>query len=514
MFKFWINILSLLVICNSSGYAQEKKKYWVSFKDKSCLKHHNLVSKATLSNRRRLQLPTLQKSDMPIQKIYLDSIRNMGVKVHHLSKWLNAASVSLDEVAMQRLQALGFVNDITPVSTNIRVLSTHDGDNEMYTAVMDQINAKVMRKAGLDGSNVTIGIIDVGFFGAKINGSLKSLFKNDKVLGFKDYIDVENENPFGNLQPFSNAHGTTVWKLVGGMNATTNITHGLATNASYYLARTDNTRSEIRIEEDYWIAAIEWMDSLGVKLVNTSLGYSLGFDDPKENYSPEDMDGHTAKISKAAQIATQEKGMLIVVAAGNEGNDANWQIVSAPADAKGVLSVGATGIKSAAKTRYSSIGPDFLPYLKPNVACYSSSGTSFSAPVITGLAACIMQLDSSLSNYEIKTIIEQSSNLYPYGNNYIGYGIPDAAKIIALVKDKSFIPNNNKLLVTDQLVAKISIDSSIEGRIVLFHKKNETIVARQEEVLHQGNILIIQKPEDVKFTTVVLQKRVIEIEWK
>ncbi len=505
MHRFWFNFLLLLFLIPVFAIGQERQKYWISFSDKSTSIENGIVENHNAD---------IQQIDLPISTDYLNSLKEMDVEVHHASKWLNAVSATFDLTIVDSLKKMAFIKEITPVNTHISVLSCDYNDLESLTAVLDQINAQTLIDAGYNGRGVDIGIIDVGFFGAKINGSLKPLFKNKKVQGFKDFVDHNNDSPFGSLQPFSNAHGTTVWKLVGGLNASTNTQYGLATKANYFLARTDNTKSEFRVEEDYWIAAIEWMDSLGVKLVNTSLGYSLGFDDPKENYSPEDMDGKTAKISQAAQIAVEKKGMLLVVAAGNEGNDKDWQIVSAPADAQGVLSVGATGLKTTAKIRYSSIGPTFLPYLKPNVSCYSASGTSFSAPVVTGLAACIMQMDPTLTNQEIKTIIEKSGNLYPYGNNFVGYGIPNAAKIVSLVNDKTAIPNENKLVRTDDSSIVIPIDSKIEGRIALFHKSNETIVESQEEVIHQGNRLIVQKADNIKFTTVVLRDRVIEVVWE
>ena len=125
---------------------------------------------------------------------------------------------------------------------------------------------------------------------------------------------------------------------------------------------------------------MEWIDSLGVRVINTSLGYAKGFSNPAENYEPTQMDGHTSVISKAAQIATEKKGILLVVSAGNEGDDTNWMLISTPADAEGVLAVGATNQKLWNKIGYSSIGPEFLPYLKPNVSCFSLYGTSLAAP--------------------------------------------------------------------------------------------------------------------------------------
>lgn len=513
MIKISINLVTLYLIFGIINPLAAQQRFWISFIDKDQTIDELAVSATTLSYRKSQNLQLFQQSDLSVKQHYIDSLKDMGITIFHQSKWLNAVSADIGVCQISALEKLRFVAEIKPVSSRIRVLRTNRGGGPDYTSVLDQINAREIYHKGLDGKGISIGIIDVGYFGAKINGSLRPIFNDERVLGFKDFINNKNINPFGNLQSFSHSHGTTVWKLVGGFNRSTNVQHGLATGASYYLARTDNTKYEFRAEEDYWIAAIEWMDSLGVRLVNTSLGYSIGFDDPQENYSPDDMDGHTTNISKAAQIAADDKGMLLVVAAGNEGHDPNWQVVSAPADTKGVISVGATAYNTTAKIRYSAIGPGFLPYLKPNITCYSSNGTSFSAPVVTGIAACIMQMDPTLNNYQVKAIIERSGNIYPYGNNYVGYGVPDCGRVLKLISDIDHNFHRTKKVMTDTSIFDLVIDSKIEERIVLFHKQSEFEVIEQKEVIHQGNSLSITRPENAAFTTVVLKDKVIELIW-
>jgi subtilisin family serine protease len=135
-------------------------------------------------------------------------------------------------------------------------------------------------------------------------------------------------------------------------------------------------------------------------------------------------------------LPPDKKGILIIVSAGNEGDDRSWRIISTPADAQGVLAIGATNAKLWNRIGYSSIGPESLPYLKPNVSCFSLYGTSLSAPVITGFAACVMQANPKLTNKQVMELIEKSSHLYPYGNNYVGYGVPQASRAIALLKNQ------------------------------------------------------------------------------
>lgn len=514
MVKFCFNLLIFFSFIPACLSAQESGKYWVTFTDKGqCLEHRKAISSETIENRKKMGLPVYQSSDHPVSQVYIDSLKHFGIKVMHRSKWLNAISAEIPEETLNEIRSLDFVSAVTRVNRRVRVLHVNDGIKPEFTSVLDQINAHEIKADGLDGSGVNIGIIDVGYFGAKINASLKPIFADGRVLGFRDYLQPENLKPFSNLQSFSNSHGTTVWKMVAGYNKSSNTQYGLATGSGYYLARTDNTNYEYRGEEDFWIEAIEWLDSLGVRLVNTSLGYSLGFDDPRENYRPEEMDGKSSKISIAAQIAAEEKGMLIIVAAGNEGHDPNWRVVSAPADAKGVISVGATVAGSCAKIRYSALGPDFLDYIKPNIACYSNNGTSFSAPIITGLAACIMQKNPELSNYEVTEVIERSGNLYPFGNNYVGYGVPDGQRILKLIEDIDHDFQRSEKILSKANHHTLNINSREEERIVVFHKKNSFAVIKQEELIHRENKLKIHRPTDCAQSTVALEDRVIEIIW-
>ena len=251
-----------------------------------------------------------------------------------------------------------------------------------------------------------------------------------------------------------------------------------------------------------------------MRLVNTSLGYAKGFNNPKENYKPSDMDGKTSKISRAAQIAADQKGMLIVVSAGNEGDDLGWRIVSTPADAAGVLAVGATKAKSRDKVGYSSIGPEFLAYLKPNVSCFAANGTSFAAPVIAGLAACLMEKSPKLTNRQLMRVIEKSAHLYPYGNNYVGYGVPNARKALQLLKDSTLKLNNVRELHVKGDIFKYAVGNVETERAVVFHKRNERLVIRQEVMAVVAGRLEFRRHPEARRTTVDLEDAVLEIFWE
>jgi len=306
-----------------------------------------------------------------------------------------------------------------------------------------------------------------------------------------------------------------VLEMLAGYNASTRELMGMATGSNYYLARTEDGNREFRGEEDTWIAAMEWMDSLGIRLISTSLGYAIKMDNPDDNYTQEQMDGKTTKISKAAKIATEEKGIFLVVSAGNEGGNPSWQIISSPADAEGVLSVGATKSETCERIEYSSIGPAFLPYLKPNVSCYSPNGTSFSAPAVAGFVACLMQRAPSVSSKDLKKIIEKSAHLYPYGNNFIGYGIPKASIALKLLASPNQSFTTTRLIEVHGNAYVVRISRQKKVNAVIFHKKNEIVVNNQMTMNFRKGKLRIRKPSpSVLRTTVSFQEEVVELVWR
>ncbi|HLK97722.1 MAG TPA: S8 family serine peptidase, partial [Hymenobacter sp.] len=416
-------------------------KYWILLNGKEPSAAPALSASAM--DRRHLQNLTIDDTDRPISPAYLSRLRQAGVQPLCQSRWLNAVSVRLSAGQYAQVSALPFVTSIEAIDPAIIITSLNlpakSGEvNPMLAPVMTQIQAPDFARAGLTGRFVTIGVIDAGFFGADSVGALKHIFARQGVNLVRDYVNDKKThgNLFRTLETMSDLHGTEVLAAIAGNDPIENVQYGLATDAKFYLARTDQGNREYRGEEDNWVAAMEWMDSLGVRLINTSLGYAKGMSNPKDNYAPSQMDGHTSLISRAAQIAADKKGILLIVSAGNEGDDRSWRIISTPADAQGVLAIGATNAKLWNRVGYSSIGPESLPYLKPNVSCFSLYGTSLSAPVITGFAACVMHANPKLTNKQVMDLIEKSSHLYPYGNNYVGYGVPQASRAIALLKNQ------------------------------------------------------------------------------
>lgn len=487
-------------------------KYWIYFTDKGTQSLSiSYVSQKTIENRKKLHLPVHQYSDVPVYSAYLDSLKKLQIQPVTQSKWLNAISAELTPRQLEKLEKISFIQYVKKISRN-GYLATEDSAVVNYDFVLQQINADAITTNGLTGKGISVGIVDGGFLDAPHNKLLRHIFHNNQFKLARDFVNPAKEYFFKNAESSIDWHGTSVWTHIAGYDSIDHVQYGLATDANFYLARTDHGRDEFRQEEDYWVAALEWMDSLGVRLVNSSLGYSIDFDDPEENYQVHQMDGETSTVAKAAKIAAKEKGMLIVVSAGNEGNVASWQVVSTPADAEDVLSVGATD-SWGRKANYSAIGPEFLPYLKPEVACFSSFGTSFSAPVITGLAACLLQYNDSLSNYQVMELIKNSSHLQAMPNNYLGHGIPDAGIILAELQKHEVQAGEVQEIMTKKNTVNLQHDAE---KLVVFHKMTEHWVKGQE---------LIQKKEDKDFfeikniakarrSTVTDGKNIWEIIWQ
>jgi subtilisin family serine protease len=487
-------------------------KYWIYLKNKD-LAANPAVSALTLENRQKLGLTLSDETDLPVKKEYETALKGQSVNIINRSKWLNAVSANLTSEQAMKVRELDFVADVVMIDPGFYIARTQPTEKAQMAPVMSQVQANAFLKENITAKDVTIGVIDAGFYGADSSLSLSQVFSNKRILGVRDYVKPGRPGDllFSTAESFSDMHGTEVLAAIAGIDYQDQVQYGMATNAKFYLARTDYSLREYRGEEDNWIAAMEWMDSLGVRLINTSLGYAKGFSDPRENYTPSQMDGKTSAISRAAQIASDQKGIMLIVSAGNEGDDKSWGIVSAPADAKGVLSVGATNGKLWNRIGYSSTGPEFLPYVKPNVSCFSLYGTSLSAPVITGFAACLLQANPRLSNKELLKLIERSSHLYPYGNNYIGYGVPQASRALALAK-APYLPDNAKLINAKGRTCEVEVTSQ-DSLVAIYRKKNDKDVLSQQVAKVQNGKISLKRQNNEKFTTIDLRDYVVEVEW-
>lgn len=511
--RFCIAVLCLFFLCSS--WAQ--KKYWIVFADKEQpVKGVSYVSPDTKQRRNSLGLEELSWSDLPVKKKYTDCLAQHHIAVINYSKWINAVSAILTDKQVQLVESWSFVKEISPVTIGLKTASvTTPRDDNPWKWAFTEIDAASIVKQNLTGKGVKIGIIDGGFKGADRNENLETLVKNGNIAAMRDFVDPTVTSLFDPRRPGVDNHGMFVLQMLGGSKPASNLQYGLATNASFYLARTDDANSETKDEEDYWVRALEWLDSMGVRLVNSSLGYSHYFDNPADNYKTTDMNGRTSRIAKAAQIAIEQKGMIIVSSIGNEGKDSTWQVITTPADAPGVIAVGAATTQYWSKPNYSSIGPSFLSYVKPDIACPSADGTSFSAPFITGLIACMLERNPTLTSKQVKQIIERSGHLYPYANNYIGYGLPDAKRILKLLDnpDHNFNRAEEIKATGDSITLDLDKYRSKPGEVLTFFFKKDKYNVNLQAIADEQT-LVLHRKKNTPRITIASRSRVVEVVWQ
>lgn len=433
VFLIYCTYLTPIAHCNTQ---RSKTIYWIEFSDKETTKYNQsnmllYLSQEAINRREKHNIP-LDITDYPINSLYIERVKLHGAQVKNNIKWLNGILVTAEsESIIQEINKEAFVKNIIEYKIEKSVLpskfnNTNDNPNPLtYPSTIH--NGQFLHENGFSGQGITIAIIDAGFFKVNELPVFKTAINENRIIATYDFVDnkinVYNEN----------THGMHVFSLIAA-NKPDDI-QGSAPKANYILLRSEDDFSESQIEELYWVDAAEYADSIGVDIISSSLGYSE-FDNNSFNYEYIDLNGATTIISKACELASK-KGILVVTSAGNEGNN-NWNYITAPADADRILSVGS--INSDLSTSiFSSKGPSADGRIKPEVVAIgnnvkvqnidgstiSGSGTSFSAPTIAGLAACLWQTKPMLSNTELIKIITEASNNYKTPNNYIGYGIPD-----------------------------------------------------------------------------------------
>ncbi|ALJ04419.1 serine protease [Pseudalgibacter alginicilyticus] len=395
-------------------------------------------------DRKQAHQVVIDARDVPVNETYISQIKIVpGITVMAKSKWFNAIHVRGSESDIKELINFGFVAqiDFADKSLNLSKFSSQQKKQEKlentltmfnYGNALNQIEmfkGDALHLAGYSGTGMTVAVIDAGFPNVNTMASFQKLRDDGNLLGSYDFVHRDS-NVFTGT---SSNHGT--WVLSNMAGYIENEFIGTAPDASYYLFVTEDALTENPVEESYWVEAVERADSLGVNIINTSLGYTT-YDNPNYSYDPSDMDGNTAYITKGANIAF-EKGMLLVNSAGNSGND-SWQIVGAPADARGVLSIGAVDANGHYAT-FSSKGNAVQPTQKPDVvaqgqASYvitendvivSANGTSFSSPILAGGIVCLWQALPDKTNAEIMQLVRESASQYKSPDYFLGYGIPD-----------------------------------------------------------------------------------------
>ena len=452
--KYWI--LAMLTILSIESNAQSLDKYWVQFKDKkgtpySIFKPQEFLSPRAIERRQRLGIP-VDEMDLPVSPMYLQALKDKGAVIYTVSKWFNAATIYIeDETVVEDIRNLPFVNNVEATGRYrkprpIRKKKNRD-HQDTYPTVdnyygygwnqIAMLNGHRIHQIGYRGEGMLVAVLDGGFVNFDISPFFDSVRAENKVLQSRDFVDNDDYAYEASNHGF-NVASTIVGNLPG-------LLVGTSPDASVVCIRTEEVSSELRIEEDNWVAGAEYADSLGVDVINSSLGYT-GFDKQKMSYAYRDMNGNTARITIAAEIAAK-KGILVVNSAGNEGNN-TWRYVGAPADANDIMAVGAV-TADREKAYFSSFGPTYDGRIKPSVAARgfdavvgtptyrvdSASGTSFASPIMAGMVTSLWQAFPNKRNLDIIHAVEQSADQAHNPNNSLGYGIPDMMKAFRLLSN-------------------------------------------------------------------------------
>lgn len=437
------------------GFAQTDQ-YVIKFKDKANSPYRISDPGVFLSQRaieRRIrQNIAIVENDLPVNPVYIDSIRKAGVvKILNTSKWLNQVLIETsDEDALEKINTFPFVQGRDQVR---RTLNHNPLPRKFQDTILDNISQKksgfagdldygdaadqirihkgdFLHQKGFTGSGILIAVIDAGFFHYRSLPAFDSLRLQNRIIDTWDFVDQKpdmNEDDAHGMQCLSIMAANVPGQMVGSAPA-----------AFYLLYRSENVFAEYPAEEQNWIAAAERSDSAGADIITTSLGYNT-FDNPAFDYTYEDMDGRTTMMAVAAQIAAS-KGMILLVSAGNEGNKP-WHYITTPADANHVLTVGAVDVTGKPGS-FTSFGPTSDGRGKPEVASVGVStliqgptgvfsrgnGTSFATPNLAGLVACFWQAFPDFSAVEIMDAVRKSGSKYPNPDERVGYGIPDFEK--------------------------------------------------------------------------------------
>ena len=433
----------------TKGLAQDRYAVFFKFKPQ---KEYSLASPSKFLTQKAIQRRTREKVavdslDLPVTAAYLQGVSAYSQELLYVSKWLNAAVVVTDAEGKKKMEGLPFVQKVewvakgfisrtgnrnssgviasTPkkwaIEESYREAAAYDFQNEL-------LGIPAMHQAGFTGKGITVAVFDSGFPGLDKATAFSHVFTNKQVVGQLNVVRPWIKEVFRDHE-----HGTQVSSLILSNQVGTLVAG--AHQAQVIFAITEDVATEYPIEELNWVRAAEYADSLGVDIINSSLGY-LDFDEPRLTYTTAQLDGKTTYITRGATLAAK-RGILVVNSVGNYGSAGSSSLV-APADAQGILSAGSVNSSSIVST-FSSRGPTADGRVKPELVAFGQSpvlirgsgqvsaaaGTSFSAPQLTALAAGLWEAKPNWTKDELLTNLIKSGTQYTAPDQNLGYGIPN-----------------------------------------------------------------------------------------
>ncbi len=471
-------LIVMATVMMAAAFAQSPAKYWVAFTDKKGTPYSIDKPEAFLSPRalelRKAHGIAIDERDLPVNPDYVRQVLALdtAARCFTTTKWLNGMTVyALRDDMKEAIERLPFVDSVErtdvpkeplppagpayvfpgsggqPMLTyQSDIQKTNDFDYGKAALQVRVNNVHWLHRMGFRGEGMQMMILDGGFENIDTISCLKALRDDHRLLGARNFVEPEKD-PMR-----KHSHGTMVLSCIASYIPGKLV--GTAPMVQVYVAQTEESGSEDRVEEDNWVAGLEYADSLGCQVLNSSLGYTT-FDDTVNQRTYADLTGEVSRASRAATIAAS-KGLLICNSAGNEGAS-KWKYIGAPADAKDILSVGAVNVKGK-RAYFSSFGPTADGRIKPDACAVGrntylstpagivtiADGTSFSSPMLSGMVACLWQAFPEKSNYEIMEAVRQAGGhnfrlngariSMPDSNDGYGYGITDFLRAYNILK--------------------------------------------------------------------------------
>ncbi|NOZ55493.1 MAG: S8 family serine peptidase [Calditrichaeota bacterium] len=437
--------------------ADEKLKVWVFFTDKG-LNDERAVQQVLSQPQRFLTERALRRraklgraqlvnfADLPIYGPYVHEVLATGARLRARSRWLNAVSIWATPRQVLEIADKPFVARLRLVAGGRRPKPRKELQKAGQSAAplgidaspyaldygasrdqLEQISVPQLHELGYTGAGVLVAMLDVGYY------KDHETFSHLKVVAERDFVmkDDDTQRDPNNPNDYSDSHGTLTWSTLAGYTPGKLI--GPAYRADFLLAKTEDTRSETPVEEDYWAAAAEWADSLGADVISSSLGYY-------DWYQFKDMDGNTAVSTIAADWAAKQ-GIAVAVAAGNWNLDPNWGHIDAPADGDSVITVGAVTLAGTIAD-FSSRGPTYDGRIKPEVCALGvhtrcatrggpstygyASGTSLATPLVGGVCALLLEAHPDWTGWDVRQALIRTASQADHPDNTYGWGIVNA----------------------------------------------------------------------------------------
>lgn len=507
-------LVLLIGLLGTTSLVAQSHRYMVFFSDKDSVDFDIESPEAFLSDRaiaRRTKMGIeITEEDLPVDDSYVQQVKGQGASVFFTTRWFNGVLTEMNDETATAVGNLDFVDSVVYVAKDTK-LSSSPGTytvasefleltavNATTTTQNALIGVDAMHEDGYRGEGILIAVFDDGFKGVNQFQPFEHIFTGERLLATKDF--VKNS---GNVFQYDD-HGSSVLSCIG-QNYGDGYT-GTAPNADFILCVTEDNSTEYRIEEYNWLFAAEFADSAGVDVINGSLGY-FSFSDSDMDYEYSDMDGKTTVVSRAAQMAS-DRGIVVVVSAGNEGNG-SWKYITTPADAEGALAVGSV-TSQGTLSGFSSIGPAADGRIKPDVVAMGSyatifymsgnngyistgNGTSFSSPQVAGLAAGLLQAYPDWTAEELISNMKETASLSSNPDNERGYGIPtyllNNVEAIGEAGELRVYPNpfHENVITID--LGELKVDNRLEikvlnlnGQEVYSQKVNSNDVSERMEI--------------------------------